>query len=166
MTNILKAAIVALLGIPSAALAADALRVGKVDVADRLPMERKERWAAIGGQAALERALTAELAHSGLLDATGGSTLVVTVQGYRMRPGTTPAWSGIGRAARPHRSHHLPDGDALDLAIAVRDGNRVLRTYQVAVTTPDTAGPRDTTARMARLAQAGARRVTEQIATN
>jgi len=81
MTNILKAAIVALLGIPSGALAADAVRVGRVDVADRLPMERKERWAAIGGQAALQRALTAELADSGLLDGTSGSTLVVTVYG-------------------------------------------------------------------------------------
>lgn len=162
MRHIGKVSVAVLFGIQSMAFGG---AVGQVEVTDLLPEERKKRWQAIGGQAALRDAVETELARSGVLAAGSGKSVQVTVRNYRMRPGTTRPWSGTGRAARPYRYDHLGrEGDAIDMAVEVREGETVLRSYTVAARSKDTPGRRDTATRMAKLASAGARRVVEQLA--
>jgi len=165
MKRLLGGLVVMLAGMPILAPAEDVPPVAatRVGIADTVSVEHRERWERAGGQAALERALGAELVRSGWVRPTTTARLAVTVTGYRMRPGTAPPWLVYG-AIPPYRVDHLADGDAIDLAVTVRDGDRVVDAYTVTAHVPDSPGPRDVGTRATRLAAAAARRIAATLA--
>lgn len=157
MTHLGAALVFVLAGMASAA---DVAPIGRIDVdmSDRLPVARRERWERAGGQTALARALDSELRRRGRLDSTGTARLTVTLDGYRMRPGTSPPWMVYGLIP-PYRVDHLADGDAVELVVTLHDGDRIVDRFSITAERPDTAGPRDATSRATRLAGAAAHRI-------